>query len=140
MDWGDLDHFPMRAEVWGSAGQWVSGLVSAGALLLALHILLRDRKLRQRAQADRVACWLEFSEHDAAAVHLVNASDMPIFQSKAIAISKYPWVVWYWRWRRPCFHSDRNPAKVDHRDYTQWISSRTPRASTSTKTNIKTSC
>jgi hypothetical protein len=109
----------MWAEVWGTAGQWVSGLISAGALLLALHILLRDRKLRQRAQADKVACWLEFSEHDAAAVHLVNASDMPIFQSKATAIPKYPWLVWYWGKRRPCFHTNRNPAQADHRDYAQ---------------------
>ncbi|OHT89199.1 hypothetical protein [Mycobacteroides saopaulense] len=119
MNWGDLEHYPMWVSVWGTVGQWVSGLISAGALLLALHILLRDRNIRQRAQADKVACWLEFSEHDDAAVHLINTSDMPIFRPTVTAIPKYPWLVWFWRWRRPCFHTNKNPAKGDHRDYAQ---------------------
>jgi len=109
----------MWAAVWGTVGQWVSGFISAGALLLALHILLRDRKLREREQANEVACWLEFSEHDDAAVHLINTSDMPIFLPTVTAIPKYFWLVWYWRWRSPCFHTNKNPTSVDHRDYTQ---------------------
>lgn len=109
----------MGAEVWGTVGQWVSGLASAGALLLAVHILLRDRKLREREQANKVACWLESSEHDDAAVHLINTSDMPIFLPAVTAIPKYPWLVWYWRWRRPCFHTNKNPNSVDHRDCAQ---------------------
>ncbi|WNM74167.1 membrane protein [Mycobacterium Phage Nergal] len=105
--------------MWGTAGEWVGGLGSAGALLLALYILLRDRRLRERAQADRVACWLEFSEHDDAAAHLINTSDMPIIKPVVWAIPKFPWVVWYLKRKYPSFHHTRNPQKVDHRHCVQ---------------------
>lgn len=58
MDWlGELTEFPFLAPVWGTVGQWVSGLGSTAAFFLGFSILLRDRRHRQRAQAEQVSCW-----------------------------------------------------------------------------------
>lgn len=110
----------MWASVWGSVGEWVGGTASAGALLLALFILMREVRLRRQSQADQVACWLEFSDHGAAIAVLRNTAAQPIFLPNVTSIAKAPWTVWWYRKYRPGMHSDKNPECVDLRDYVKW--------------------
>lgn len=43
------------AAVWGTVGQWVSGLASSGALLLGFSIMIRDRIKTEREQAAKIS-------------------------------------------------------------------------------------
>lgn len=47
---------------WGTAGEWVSGLGTAGALLVALLLYIGDRHRRQREQASKVSAWSKVVE------------------------------------------------------------------------------
>lgn len=42
---------------WGSVAEWVSGVGTAGALLLGLRILQRDHTNAERTQIDQVGWW-----------------------------------------------------------------------------------
>jgi hypothetical protein len=47
------------AEWVGAIAEWVGGIGTAGALLIALSVLLRDRGKAERAQVDLVGAWGE---------------------------------------------------------------------------------
>lgn len=96
---------------WGTIPQWISGVGGSASLLLALYILLRDRRKESAAQAALVACWCVtnrtyfFDDVGDAAhkatdrvvmispgiglhqmdVHLHNASDRPIHRVDLLA-------------------------------------------------------
>jgi hypothetical protein len=61
--------------VWGTAGEWSSGLVTAGALLLAVRGFLVEQHMRTQAQARLVNAWLD----DSLALVVRNASDEPAY-------------------------------------------------------------
>jgi hypothetical protein len=55
MDWlGELWHYPMYASVWGTAGQWVSSVLTGGSLFLAFKIMRTNQKDKRREQASLV--------------------------------------------------------------------------------------
>lgn len=82
----------MHADVWGTAGQWFSGLASGGALALGFYIMLRDRRKEERAQARLITCWREpempVADADGDAtypglIHITNHSTRPIYDITA---------------------------------------------------------
>jgi hypothetical protein len=42
---------------WGSVPVWFSVILSGASVLMALRIILRDRKNEERADAMKVLCW-----------------------------------------------------------------------------------
>ena len=89
---GDLWQYPFRADVWGTAGQWFSGIVSGGALGLGFYLMLRDRRKEERAQAQLITCRREptgpRSDSDGdpvypGLVHVLNHSTRPIYSITA---------------------------------------------------------
>ncbi len=59
---GDLTHLPLNAEVWGTAGQWVSSLLTAGSLLLGYSILRINQQDKRRAQASLITFSAVYSQ------------------------------------------------------------------------------
>jgi hypothetical protein len=80
----------------GTVGQWASALLTAGSLYLALYIILRDRRLRERTQADRVLAMLTYvSNHGLAPKFPVtltvrNTSGLPIKGPIFVIQDKHP--------------------------------------------------
>jgi hypothetical protein len=65
---------------WGSVADWVSGIGTAGSLLLGFAILLRDRLLSAKAEPSKVICWSErLSAEDDYNVTVLNGSNAIIF-------------------------------------------------------------
>jgi hypothetical protein len=61
---------------WGTVPAWFSALLSGGSVVLALYIILRDRKKEEQADAMKVICWVHHEE--GRTVHVLNASDRAI--------------------------------------------------------------
>lgn len=69
--------------IWGTVGQWVSGLASSGALIAALYVILRDRRLRTSEQARRVVPWVDHPD-SGDIFTVINYSDAPILNVELI--------------------------------------------------------
>ncbi|WP_078325637.1 hypothetical protein [Mycobacteroides salmoniphilum] len=54
MTWGDLDQFPLRPDVWGTAAEWAGALLTGGALLIAALVYRRDSNLSKASQARQI--------------------------------------------------------------------------------------
>ncbi|WP_327421158.1 hypothetical protein OG763_09905 [Streptomyces sp. NBC_01230] len=64
---------------WGTIPAWFSAILSGGSVLLALYIILRDRKKAERADATQVVCWTSIDwEADDFRTHVHNTSDRAI--------------------------------------------------------------
>jgi hypothetical protein len=70
---GDLAHWPLRAGAWGTVGQWIASILTAGSLLLAISILLRDSRKDEKDHIVKVTCWI-----DAGNLSFINKSELPI--------------------------------------------------------------
>ncbi|WP_405827360.1 hypothetical protein [Streptomyces sp. NBC_00105] len=96
----DMD---LSAFDWGTVPAWVSGVGSSAALMATAHIIRRDRRDKERLDANRVACWVEWpsldeaqlrGEREATAyVQVKNASDRPVFDVQVL--------LWSGRSRKP---------------------------------------
>jgi hypothetical protein len=65
---------------WGSVADWVSGIGTAGSLLLGFTILLRERLTAVKAEPSKVICWSEkWSDEDDYKVTVLNGSTGIIF-------------------------------------------------------------
>lgn len=74
---------------WGDVATWVSSVMTAVTLGLALYILLRDKRREEHAQVNRIFMD-EFSVHKTGLnrlhVRLYNNSDQPIFQPSVLGV------------------------------------------------------
>lgn len=77
--------FPV--EIWGTVGQWVSGLTSSGALVVGASVLGVDLHRKRRAQATSVIASLK-PEGKAVIIGIHNLSDQPIFQYGFVVSNK----------------------------------------------------
>ncbi|WP_326791354.1 hypothetical protein OHA79_01315 [Streptomyces sp. NBC_00841] len=62
---------------WGTVPAWFSAILSGGSVILALYIILRDRKKAERSDALKLICWDAFS-NEAYTTHVINASDRAV--------------------------------------------------------------
>src|SRR5690349_5423817 len=85
--WGDLAHFPFWAEVWGTAGQWVSGLATSGAMITAASVFAVDLHRKRRAQAVSVVAWPTMAQNHYV-INMHNYSDLPVFGTKFVVTGK----------------------------------------------------
>ncbi|MFF2772899.1 hypothetical protein ACFVUP_37950, partial [Streptomyces bacillaris] len=73
---------------WGTAPEWVSGLLTSVSVLLAVSILWRDRRRERRRFADSFVSWVDYTGNpkDAvlaehwmyAVVHMFNSADVHV--------------------------------------------------------------
>lgn len=68
---------------WGTVPAWFSAILSGGSVLLALYIILRDRKKAERADAAKIVCWL-----DDKTVHVLNTSDRAVHSVYLMAVKE----------------------------------------------------
>ncbi|WP_273733736.1 hypothetical protein [Mycolicibacterium septicum] len=87
MNWGDLDRYPLLADVWGTAADWASGIGTFAAALIALVVYTATRRQERRAQASLV-----YVEQDGASVTVRNLSDKQIANVKIV-----PRIMSMWR-------------------------------------------
>lgn len=60
---------------WGSVPAWFSAILSGGSVLLALYIILRDRKKAEREDATKVLVWTETGDDgETETTYVFNAS------------------------------------------------------------------
>ncbi|MCQ8772090.1 hypothetical protein [Streptomyces telluris] len=64
---------------WGTIPTWISAVLSGGSVLMALHIIRRDRKKDERADAMKVLCW------NSDKTEVVNGSDRAIRHVRVMA-------------------------------------------------------
>ncbi|MFC7450656.1 hypothetical protein [Rhodococcus daqingensis] len=96
---GDLWAFPFDVAVWGTVGQWVSSLVSAASVFLALLILMLDRREKERAQASKVVFSTKWKGQELTAnVH--NHSDAVLFVAVLFLIEESVSTPSH-KWRQP---------------------------------------
>jgi len=62
----------------GSLADWVSGLGTAGSLLLGFTILLRDRRKADQTEATQVVTWFVNLPDHMVDLNVTNGSDRPI--------------------------------------------------------------
>ncbi|MYX39013.1 MULTISPECIES: hypothetical protein [unclassified Streptomyces] len=62
---------------WGTVPAWFSAILSGGSVLLALYIILRDRKKAEREDAMKVICWRDSSDEERT-THVRNAAGRAI--------------------------------------------------------------
>ncbi|KAA0094707.1 hypothetical protein CIW49_24465 [Mycolicibacterium sp. P1-18] len=62
MNLGDLWQYPFLASVWGTAGQWVGSLLTAGSLFLGFKVLRVNQKDKRIGQASKITFTARFSE------------------------------------------------------------------------------
>jgi hypothetical protein len=62
----------------GSWAEWVSGIGTAGSLLLGFYILLRDRRKEDRAEATRVVSWFVNRPDGNVELNVTNGATRPI--------------------------------------------------------------
>lgn len=79
-NWGDLDHFPMRADVWGTAAEWAGAVAGFLAFGIALWIFRHDRRAKRRGQAALVTV----SKDNATVIKVNNSSEKPIYNVQAV--------------------------------------------------------
>lgn len=67
---------------WGNVPAWVGSILTGGSLLLGFYILLRDRRGRERQQAEQLGCFFVLVSRGegppAVTAHLHNGSGLPI--------------------------------------------------------------
>lgn len=64
--------------VWGTVGQWISGIASSGALVVGASVFAVDLYRKWRAQASSVVAWYATSDKGVK-IFVRNYSDEPIF-------------------------------------------------------------
>lgn len=87
----DLCALPFKASVWGTAGQWMSSILTAGSLLLAWYVILRDHRKEERQHALKAVCWLEDRGPNSGILrdaHFVNTSEQPITRPRLVLVPK----------------------------------------------------
>lgn len=62
----------------GTWADWVSGLGTAGSLLLGFRILARDRRKEERAEASRVVAWFVNEVNGNVTLTVRNGAERPI--------------------------------------------------------------
>jgi hypothetical protein len=68
------------AALWGTVGQWVSGIASSGALMVGASVLAVDLHRKRRAQASSVVAWIAtLPGGQDVKITVQNLSDQPIF-------------------------------------------------------------
>jgi hypothetical protein len=72
------------AAVWGTVGQWVSGVASSGALLVGASVLGIDLYRKRRAQASSIIAWYRPTA-EGVKISVQNLSDQPIFNYGMVA-------------------------------------------------------
>jgi hypothetical protein len=65
---------------WGSVGEWVSGLGTLLAVVVALSSALRAERQRREERLAAVYAWFTVSPAGRAVLHLRNATDIPVYQ------------------------------------------------------------
>ncbi|MBY4210800.1 hypothetical protein HQO42_05375 [Rhodococcus fascians] len=84
---GQLLDWPLRAEVWGTAGQWVASILTFASLAVALYLILRDRVHKEQENAVKAFCWIEHDEF-VLRPHFINTSDQPVVGPTLIMVPK----------------------------------------------------
>jgi hypothetical protein len=65
---------------WGSVPAWVGAVGTTAAFIVALSVFMLNRLDRQRAEASKVAAWVEYDETGRAyAVCVSNGGSLPIY-------------------------------------------------------------
>ncbi|MGW5074049.1 hypothetical protein [Rhodococcus sp. NPDC004095] len=88
---GELWAFPFRVEVWGTVGQWISSILTAGSLALAWYVIFRDRRRVEREHVVKAMCWIEGSDGPTSFrkdVHFVNVSEQPVIRPRLVLVPK----------------------------------------------------
>jgi hypothetical protein len=67
------------AAVWGTVGQWVSGIGTSGAAITGLSVFMADLRRRRREQAASIVGWWERAVDQEYPITIQNLSDKPIF-------------------------------------------------------------
>ncbi|WP_143051283.1 hypothetical protein [Rhodococcus koreensis] len=87
MDWepvlGDLPHWPMRAEVWGTFAAWAGALLTGLSFAAAATYYFYDKWREDRAQAQHVR--IVITDRERLKVTVFNYSDKTIYNIKTIA-------------------------------------------------------
>src|SRR4051794_33457602 len=63
---------------WGAVPAWVGALLTGSSLILALRIMLQDRRKGERAEALKVICWSGTAEVREMTTHVLNTADRPV--------------------------------------------------------------
>lgn len=74
-------------EIWGTAGQWVSGLASSGALIVGASVLAIDLHRKRREQAVSVIALFN-PGIDVPSIGIHNLSSQPVFRYGYVADNK----------------------------------------------------
>lgn len=87
VDWepvlGDLPHWPMRAEVWGTFAAWAGALLTGLSFAAAATYYFYDKWREDRAQAQHVR--IVITDRERLKVTVFNYSDKTIYNIKTIA-------------------------------------------------------
>lgn len=75
--WGTLAGKP--SDWWSAWGQWVGGVGTAGATLIAVFVLLVQQQDKHRAAAESVSGWVEIEVGSITRVVIGNAATTPVF-------------------------------------------------------------
>jgi len=73
----------MHGVKWGDVPAWVASILTGGSLLLGFWILLRDHRMRDRAQIDQFAFWVKGDNSDdrhtaVISIQVRNAGVLPV--------------------------------------------------------------
>lgn len=85
---GDLAHWPLRAEVWGTAGNWAAAIGTSASVAAAAYYFIHNNRQAESAQALMIAARL-FAQDGSLGVKLSNNSASAIYDIR-INLRKLP--------------------------------------------------